>query len=109
MIAVQQVQEESVENIEIVETKSNYYLLLLDIAGALIPLSWTSFGGPAAHIAMYHDVFVTGGKWLTDRAFTELFAISQSLPGPASTQLVYSICLLHAGLPGGILGFLLWR
>lgn len=80
----------------------------LEIAKAVIPLSWTSFGGPAAHVAMYHEKYVEELKWVSEAVFTELFAISQSLPGPASTQLGYAICLLRGGILGGLLGFLLW-
>jgi putative chromate ion transporter len=79
-----------------------------EIAKAVIPLSWTSFGGPAAHVAMFHEKYVEELKWISEAVFTELFAISQSLPGPASTQLGYSICLLRGGVLGGLLGFTLW-
>jgi putative chromate ion transporter len=80
----------------------------LEIIQAYIPLSLTSFGGPSAHVSMFLDKFVTKEKWITEKVFTELFAISQSLPGPASTQLGYSIALLRGGILPGLLAFLCW-
>jgi chromate transporter len=45
------------------------------------PISLVSFGGPQAHIAMFHDQFVDKLNWLSDATFTELFAVTQALPG----------------------------
>ncbi|KAI8901625.1 chromate transporter-domain-containing protein [Globomyces pollinis-pini] len=81
---------------------------LKEILYAYGPLSLTAFGGPQAHIAMYQMLFVEQKQWLSDQTFTELFAIAQSLPGPASTQLGYSIALLRGGVIAGLLAFCIW-
>ncbi|KAG0012204.1 hypothetical protein BGZ80_000136 [Entomortierella chlamydospora] len=57
---------------------------------------YTTFGGPSAHIAILYDDIVTKRKWISSEQFTELFAICQALPGPASTELAYSL------IPGAI-------
>jgi putative chromate ion transporter len=88
--------------------RTDSYCSYWEILQAYIPLSLTSFGGPSAHVSMFLDKFVTQDKWITEKVFTELFAISQSLPGPASTQLGYSIALLRAGILPGLLSFLCW-
>ena len=80
----------------------------LDIFKYYIPLSLVSFGGPQAHVALLYTKFVQETNWLTDIEFTELFAIAQSLPGPASTQLAYSIALVRGGAVKGLLAFCLW-
>ena len=80
----------------------------IEIIKAYIPLSLTSFGGPSAHVSMYLEKFVIQDKWISEKMFTELFAISQSLPGPASTQLGYSIALLRGGVLAGLLSFICW-
>ncbi|KAJ1554202.1 hypothetical protein HK405_005731 [Cladochytrium tenue] len=72
------------------------------------PLAFTTFGGPQAHIAMLLDLFVVRRKWLTDQMFAELFAISNSLPGPASTQLAFTVALIRGGVAPGVLAFLIW-
>ncbi|TPX49161.1 hypothetical protein SeMB42_g02717 [Synchytrium endobioticum] len=68
------------------------------------PLAVTTFGGPQAHIAIIHGVFVQNKAWLSEDMFAELYALAQSLPGPASTQLAFAIavpyvfpCLMLAG------------
>jgi chromate transport protein ChrA len=73
-----------------------------------LPLSLVSFGGPQAHVAMLHDIFVEEQKWISDQQFTELFAISQSLPGPASSQLAYAITLMTGGVMKALFSFLWW-
>lgn len=40
--------------------------------------------------------------------YQELFAICQSLPGPASTKMVFYIALIHAGILPAIFAFALW-
>ncbi|KAL2920101.1 Sterol 3-beta-glucosyltransferase [Polyrhizophydium stewartii] len=81
---------------------------LWDITTAYVPLTYTSFGGPQVHIAMYIHEFVEKRKWLPSNVFAELFAIAQALPGPASTQLGYSIGLIRGGVAGGLLSFFIW-
>lgn len=69
-------------------------------------LGLTSFGGPTAHIGYFRTAFVTRKRWLDDRAFGELLAICQFLPGPASSQLGMGIGLHRAGLPGFVAAWL---
>jgi hypothetical protein len=40
--------------------------------------------------------------------YQELFGICQALPGPASTKMLFSITLIHAGLASAVFAFLLW-
>lgn len=70
-----------------------------------LKLGLTSFGGPIAHIGYFRKEFVEKKKWLSESQFSELFAICQFLPGPASSQLGFSIGLLNAGWLGAIAAF----
>lgn len=65
-------------------------------------LGLTSFGGPVAHIGYFHDEFVVRRKWLEERAYADLVALCQFLPGPASSQIGIGIGLSQAGLPGAV-------
>ena len=65
-------------------------------------LGLTSFGGPVAHIGYFHDEFVVRRKWLDERAYADLVALCQFLPGPASSQVGIGIGLSQAGLPGAV-------
>ena len=69
-------------------------------------LGLTSFGGPIAHLGYFREEFVSKRKWLSETQFSQLIAISQFLPGPASSQLGFSIGLLRAGWSGGVSAFL---
>lgn len=67
---------------------------------AFLRLGFTSFGGPIAHLGYFHDEFVTRRKWVEERAYADLVALCQFLPGPASSQVGIGIGLSKAGLPG---------
>lgn len=82
----------------LVETFSTYF-----------KLGYTAFGGPNTHLAILYDEIVVNRGWISSVEFTELYAISQSLPGPASTKLVYSLALVRSGFLCSLFAFLLWR
>ena len=75
------------------------------VAGVFFPilrLGLTSFGGPVAHLGYFHDEFVVRRKWLDERAYADLVALCQFLPGPASSQVGIGVGLARAGIPGAI-------
>ena len=65
-------------------------------------LGLVSFGGPIAHIGYFRAEFVERRRWLDERAYVDLVALCQFLPGPASSQVGFSIGLLRAGYWGGL-------
>jgi chromate transporter len=69
---------------------------------AFLKLGFTSFGGPIAHIGYFRAEFVERRKWLSDRAYVDLVALSQFLPGPASSQTGFGIGLMRGGYLGGL-------
>lgn len=69
---------------------------------AFLVLGLTSFGGPVAHLAYFREAFVVRRRWLTERAYADLVALCQFLPGPASSQVGMAIGLRRAG-PLGLL------
>jgi len=85
---------------------SHVKISYLTLFKTYLKLGLTCFGGPVAHVAYFRETFVEKMKWLTEKQFAELIAISQFLPGPASSQLGYSIGLIKGGALGGILAFL---
>ena len=68
-------------------------------------LGLVSFGGPAAHVGYFHRRFVEELKWLDDAEFARLLALTQFLPGPASSQLGFAIGRLRGGVPGAFTAF----
>jgi chromate transporter len=69
-------------------------------------LGLTSFGGPVAHLGYFRAEFVERRRWLTDAAFTDLVALCQFLPGPASSQVGIAIGLARAGWAGSLAAWL---
>jgi chromate transporter len=65
-------------------------------------LGLTSFGGPIAHLGYYRAEFVERRRWLSERAYVDLVALAQFLPGPASSQTGFAIGLLRGGRLGGL-------
>ena len=67
-----------------------------------LKLGLTSFGGPVAHLGYFRETYVERGKWLSEQRFAELLALTQFLPGPASSQLGAAIGYERAGWFGGL-------
>ncbi|HEX3994825.1 MAG TPA: chromate efflux transporter [Acetobacteraceae bacterium] len=65
-------------------------------------LGVTSFGGPVAHIGYFRQAFVERRRWLDEASFADLVALCQFLPGPASSQVVFSLGLMRGGWLGGL-------
>ncbi len=73
---------------------------LRELAGLFLRLGATSFGGPAAHVAMMEDEVVRRRQWLSREEFLDLVGASQLIPGPNSTELAIHIGYRRGGWPG---------
>src|SRR2546426_9305062 len=73
---------------------------LSELALLFLRLGATSFGGPAAHIAMMEDEVVRRRGWLTRAEFLDLLGATNLIPGPNSTELAIHIGHRRAGWPG---------
>jgi chromate transporter len=65
-------------------------------------LGVASFGGPIAHIGYFREELVVRRRWVDETTYTDLVALCQFLPGPASSQLGFSLGLIRAGYWGGL-------
>ncbi|MDN3450777.1 chromate efflux transporter [Planococcus sp. APC 3906] len=81
--------------------KKNY----MEILKASTKLGLTSFGGPTAHLGYFREEYVVKRKWLDDKAYADLVALCQFLPGPASSQVGISVGMLRGGIFGGFLSW----
>ncbi|WP_261845032.1 chromate efflux transporter [Aliamphritea ceti] len=79
---------------------------VLQVFLTFLKLGFTSFGGPVAHIGYFRTELVEKQRWLTDSQFAQLLAICQFLPGPASSQMGFSLGLMRAGWGGALAAFL---
>ncbi|KAK2466095.1 hypothetical protein APHAL10511_001737 [Amanita phalloides] len=84
---------------------------LYDVLTRMYDLGFIGFGGPPVHIQILRRRFVDGKgglPWMDEQTFQELFVIAQSLPGPGSTKLLFTVAQVHAGVVPALLAFLLW-
>jgi len=73
-----------------------------EVLAVFLKLGLTCFGGPIAHLGYFRREFVERRRWLDDETFIDLVGLCQFLPGPASSQVGFSIGLLRAGWLGGL-------
>lgn len=74
----------------------------LEVLLTFLKLGLTSFGGPVAHLGFFRTEFVERRRWLDDRSYSDLVALCQFLPGPASSQVGFALGLRRAGWTGAL-------
>jgi len=74
----------------------------LEVLLVFLKLGLTSFGGPIAHLGYFREEFVVRRRWLDEQAYADVVALCQFLPGPASSQVGFSLGLTRAGYLGGL-------
>ncbi|WP_344789789.1 chromate efflux transporter [Gryllotalpicola daejeonensis] len=72
----------------------------VEVFRVFLRLGLTSFGGPVAHLGYFRDAFVVRRRWFSEKAYADLVALCQFLPGPASSQVGMAIGLQRAGFLG---------
>ena len=73
-----------------------------EIFAAFLKLGLTSFG-PIAHLGYFRTEFVERRKWLSESSYADIVALCQFLPGPASSQVGFTLGILRGnGLLGGL-------
>lgn len=75
-----------------------------EVVSYFFMLGCVAFGGPAAHVAMMHRELVERKQWLTEQQFVDLWAATNLIPGPNSTEMAIHISSLRAGWRGLIAG-----
>jgi chromate transporter len=88
------------------KNKQNYIWRLQEIFLVSLYLGLTSFGGPVAHLGYFHTEYVKNRKWITEEIYSDLVALCQFLPGPASSQVGIAIGTYKGGILGGFLAWL---
>lgn len=73
-----------------------------EVFAAFLKLGLTSFGGPIAHLGYFRDELVLRRKWIDEKGYADLVALSQFLPGPASSQVGFALGLLRGGPLGAL-------
>lgn len=78
-----------------------------EVFRVFLKLGLTSFGGPVAHLGYFRDELVVRRKWIDEAGYADLVALCQFLPGPASSQVGFSLGVLRGnGWLGGLAAWL---
>ena len=83
---------------------------LREVVSYFFVLGCIAFGGPAAHVALMHRELVERKRWLTEQQFIDLWAATNLIPGPNSTEMAIHISAVRSGwrgLIGGGIAFIL--
>jgi chromate transporter len=79
----------------------------IEVFRTFLKLGLTSFGGPIAHLGYFREELVVRRKWIDEASYIDLVALCQFLPGPASSQVGFSLGVLRGnGLLGGLAAWL---
>ena len=73
-----------------------------EVLRVFLRLGLTSFGGPIVHLGYFRTEFVERRKWLDEKTYADLIALSQFLPGPASTKVGIAVGFFRAGYAGAL-------
>lgn len=84
-----------------ITTSKEKFKLLFEILLISTRLGLTSFGGPIAHLGYFHEAYVRKRKWMDEKSYSDLVALCQFLPGPASSQVGIGIGVMRGGILGG--------
>jgi len=78
----------------------------IEVFAAFLRLGLTAFGGPVAHLGYFHREFVERRRWLDEASWSDVVALCQFLPGPASSQTGILIGLARGGYGGAAAAWL---
>ncbi len=77
---------------------------LREVIAAWTRIGCIGFGGPPAHVALLRQLCVERKRWLSHREFEDAIAVTNLLPGPASTQLAIYCAWRVRGRIGAVVG-----
>lgn len=83
--------------------ETNIVFRLWQVFWVFTQMGLTSFGGPAASIALMQRAIVDRRKWITQSEYLDFVAASHIIPGPIAVQLSLHLGYRRAGLPGAII------
>src|SRR5689334_14316516 len=78
----------------------------LEVLAAATRLGLTSFGGPVAHLGYFREEYINRRQWVDEATYADLVALSQFLPGPASSKVGIALGIIRAGLLGGLMAWI---
>lgn len=76
-------------------------MILLHLFLVFLEIGAVSFGGGYGMISLIREAVLSNG-WLTEEAYLNLIAVSESTPGPLAVNIATFVGASQAGLPGAL-------
>jgi chromate transporter len=92
----------------IAEPGASYLDRVREIVENMWFLGLVAFGGSQAHLVILEGLFVFNKQWMTRPIFAMLSRLSASVPGAASTHMIFAISSLRGGWLCGFLAIILF-
>lgn len=78
---------------------------LLQIAGVLLKVGSTGFGGAMPMLALVHAEYLEKRRWVTQEEFDEAVMVGQIMPGPIAVDAITHMGYRLRGWPGAIVSW----
>jgi chromate transporter len=79
---------------------------LLPLAGVLLKVGATGFGGAMPVLALVHTEYVQKRRWVSQEEFDEAVMVGQILPGPIAVDAITHMGYRLRGWPGAVVSIL---
>jgi chromate transporter len=78
---------------------------LLQLAGVLLKVGATGFGGAMPILALVHTEYLTKRRWVSQEEFDEAVMVGQIMPGPIAVDAITHMGYRLRGWPGAIVSW----
>jgi chromate transporter len=78
---------------------------LLQMAGVLLKVGATGFGGAMPMLALVHAEYLTKRRWVSQEEFDEAVMVGQIMPGPIAVDAITHMGYRLRGWPGAIVSW----
>lgn len=79
---------------------------LLQLAGVLLKVGSTGFGGAMPMLALIHTEYVEKRRWISQEEFDEAVMVGQIMPGPIAVDAITHMGYRLRGWPGAIVSWI---
>jgi len=88
-----------------IEGKAAAPVGLLQLAGVLLKVGATGFGGAMPMLALVHTEYLEKRRWVTQEEFDEAVMVGQIMPGPIAVDAITHLGYRLRGWPGALVSW----
>jgi len=90
---------------DLVESKAAAPVGLLQLAGVLLKVGATGFGGAMPMLALIHTEYLEKRRWVSQEEFDEAVMVGQIMPGPIAVDAITHLGYRLRGWPGALVSW----